>query len=213
MEILKNSLDIMAKTIDPDTFFSRAKLASNEAFYCKDEPRIVWNGLNSDQIYHMLRDNDKRDALHRKFINRLFEERREDRLTYKLYDVGAYMSKGTLDYFVKRLNGKVYHFCRVRFDNSNKLYTYITKDRSVKAGDSVTIPTGNPSVPNTKLKQVVEVFDSSLDTLDFRIDRLRCVEEKLKSIICPHCGAPIEISVGQKTGKCTRCQAEFYLIQ
>ncbi|MBP5607583.1 MAG: hypothetical protein J6X66_04850 [Lachnospiraceae bacterium] len=124
----------------------------------------------------------------------------------------AVITDATADYFVKRLNGKKYHFCRVGFPESNRLYTYVTKDLSIKPGDSVTIPTGNGYVPDSKLKQVVEVFDASLDELDFSVVKLRCIEEKLKSIVCPHCGASIEINVGEKVGRCTRCQSEFYLI-
>ena len=210
MEILCNSMDICMKTVNPDTFFSREKLASNEALYCKSEERIVWNGMTCAQIYDMLNDSAKKAAWHRQFIDRLFERGREDNLTYQMYD--AVLSKECIDYFVKRLNGKKYHFCRVGFADSNRLYTYVTKDRSIKVGDSVTIPTGNGFVPDSKLKQVVEVFDASLDELDFPVDMLRCIEEKLRSIVCPHCGASIEIDVGAKTGRCTRCQTEFYLI-
>ena len=32
------------------------------------------------------------------------------------------------------------------------------------------------------------------------IERLRCVEEKLKGIKCPNCGASVEVNVGEKTG-------------
>ena len=166
--------------------------------------------MNSRQIFNMLNDPYKRDAWHRKFINHLFERGKEDNLVFHMRE--AAMSEASFDYFVKRLNGKKYHFCKVGFPESNKLYTYVAKDTSIKVGDSVTIPVGNGYVPDSKLKQVVEVFEASLDELDFDVRELRCIEEKLKNIVCPHCGASIEISVGEKTGRCTRCQAEFYLI-
>ncbi len=210
IRIIKESLDICMRTVNPDTFFSREKLASNEACYCENEPDIVWNGMNCAQIYKMLNEPKKRDAWHRDFIDRLFERGKEDNLTFHMYD--AVISQDTADYFVRKLNGKKYHFCKVGFANSTKLYTYVAKDLSIKPGDSVTIPTGNAFVPDTKLKQVVEVFDASLDELDFSIRDLRCIEEKLKSIVCPHCGAVIEINVGEKLGRCTRCQSEFYLL-
>jgi len=211
INILKDSLRIMYNTKNPDTFFSRMKLASSQACYCEQEPDIVWNGMTCKEIYNML--SDKKDEIHREFIDRLFAANKENSLTYQLYEVGGYMSEDNLNYFVKRLNGKQYHFCKVGYDFTNKLYTYVTKDRSIKAGDTITVPTGNGNVPDSKVKQVVEVFDGPLDDLPFPISSLRCVESKLKSIVCPHCGASIEISVGQKTGKCTRCQSEFYLIQ
>ena len=169
INILKDSLRIMYNTKNPETFFSRMKLASSQACYCEQEPDIVWNGMTCKEIYNML--NVKKDEIHREFIDRLFEAKKENN----------------------------------SIENNN--------DRSIKVGDTITIPTGNGFVPDSKVKQVVEVFDGPLDDLPFPISSLRCVESKLKSIVCPHCGASIEISVGQKTGKCTRCQSEFYLIQ
>ncbi len=212
MPRLVDSMNLLVKTINPSTYASRAKLASNDAVMRTKDPRPVWNGLTCGQIYAMLNDREKKTAFDKRFIDRLFEAGKEDRLTFQMYEVGYSFSDETLDYFLRRLNGKKYHFCKVGFPETNKLYTYVTKDASIKPGDSVTIPTGNGFVPDSKLKQVVEVFDMSLEELEFPLRSLRCVEEKLKSIICPHCGAPIEISVGQKFGKCTRCQSEFYLV-
>ena len=212
MMILKESLELMEKTINPSTFFSREKLASNKAVYCMRESRIIWHGMNCEQIYHMLNDDRKKIAFDNRFIDRLFEKGVEDRLAYQMNEVGYAMLKESRDYYIKRLNGKKFYFCKVRFPDTDKLFTYITKDKSIKVGDSVTIPTGNGFVPNTKLKQVVETFEASLDELEFPIERLRCIEEKLKNINCPNCGASIEVDVGAKTGKCKYCQAMFYLI-
>ncbi len=213
MNIIKESLDIMAKTTNPDTYFSRYRLADKHSLYCIDEPDIIWNGMNCKQIYDMLNGDVSSERLHRQFIDRLFKANREDWLTYKLYEHTSDMSVDSLNYFVKKLNHKKYHFCKVRFSDSNRLYTYITKDKSVKIGDSVTVPTGNLNFPDSKLLQVVEVFDAALDDLDFDLDRLRCVEGKLKTINCPNCGASIEVDVGEKTGKCKYCGSMFYLVQ
>ena len=65
------------------------------------------------------------------------------------------------------------------FEDTNKLYTYITKDKMIKAGDTVTIPVGNEFAPDYRIRQVEEVFDSSLDDLDFPVKALRCVDKKL----------------------------------
>ena len=212
MIILKESLELMEKTINPSTFFSREKLSSEKAVYCMDEPNIIWHGMNCKQIYKMLNDKEKKIAFDNHFIDRLFERGAEDRLVYQMNEVGYSMFKESRDYFVRKLNGKKYYFCKISFPDSNKLYTYVTKDRSIKEGDSVVIPTGNGFVPDTKLKQVIETFEASLDELEFSIERLRCIEEKLKTINCPNCGASIEVDVGLKTGKCKYCQANFYLI-
>lgn len=210
--MIRESMDIMEKTVNPETFFSREKLVSN-ALCSRITPEIVWKDMTCEEIYRTLNTREKRDAFHRRFIDRLFVVGKEDNMTYKLNDVSGYMSTSTIEYFVKKLGGKKYHFCKIAFYGTDKLYTYVTKDRSIKPGDSVTIPTGNEFVPDSKLKQVVEVFDASLEELGFPPERLRCIEEKLKSISCPHCGANIEIDVGQKVGRCTRCQSEFYLVQ
>ncbi len=213
MTVIRESLDIMSKTSNPDTFFSRCRVVDNYSLDCIDEPDIIWNGMNCQQIYDMLNDDVLSERFHRQFIDRLFEANREDRLTYTLYEHTCDMSVDTLDYFVRKLNRKKYHFCKVRFSDSNKLYTYIIKDRTVKPGDSVTVPTGNLHFPNSKLMQVEEVFDAPLDDLDFDLDRLRCVEGKLRTICCPNCGASIEVDIGEKTGKCKYCGSMFYLVQ
>ncbi len=212
MMILKESLELMEKTINPSTFFSREKLSLEKAMYCESEPNIIWRGMNCKQIYHMLSDNRSKVAFDNHFIDRLFEKGVEDRLLYQMDEVGYSMLKESRDYYVKKLNGKKFYFCKVSFPDSHKLYTYVAKDRTIKEGDAVVIPTGNGFVPDSKLKLVTETFEASLDELDFPIERLRCIEEKLKNIKCPNCGASIEIDVRAKTGKCRYCQAMFYLI-
>ena len=178
MMILKESLDIMDKTLNPDTYFSRYKLASEKALYCRSERQKVWNGLNCDQIYRMLNDQDSKDELQTAFITHLFDRGMEDRLTFQMYKFGGYLTNTALEYFLEMLAGKQYHFCKVRFDDQ-KLYTYIAKDRSIKSGDIVTVPAGNKFDNSTKAKQVVETFEASLDELEFPITRLRCVEDRI----------------------------------
>ncbi len=212
-KIIIESLDLMKKTNNPATFFSRARLVSNKAVMYSDNSKILWNGMNCGQIYEMLNDRYEMNMFHRDFIDRLFESGFEDRLTYQIYEVGYDMMPETREYFIKKLKGKKYHFIKVEFSEIKKLYTYVTKDASIMPGDTVTIPTGNGFVPESKVKQVVEVFDAALEELEFPIEKLRCVEEKLKNIHCPNCGASIEVDVGEKTGKCKYCQAMFYLLQ
>ena len=169
--------------------------------------------MKDDKIYEMLNDRYEMNMFHRDFIDRLFESGFEDRLTYQINEVGYSMMPETREYFVNKLKGKKYHFIKVEFPESKKLYTYVTKDASIMPGDTVTIPTGNGFVPDSKVKQVVDVFDAALEELEFSIEKLRCVEEKLKNIHCPNCGASIELDVREKTGKCKYCQAMFYLLQ
>lgn len=212
--IVADSMKIMEQTTNPDTYFSRYKLASSEACKISDDYfGIVYDGMMACDIYYMLSDDYEKDCNHQAFIDRMFAAGKEDLITYQLYEVGGYMSEETREYFVDKLNGRKYHFCKVRFnDQSNKLYTYVTKDKGVTIGDTVTIPTGNSFVPDTKVLQVVEVFDSSLDDIPFPIENLRCVERKLKSIVCPHCGASLQVNTSEKLGKCSHCGAEFYFI-
>lgn len=209
--IIVDSLNIMNKTTNPDTYFSRYKLASNKACLISGLKASIYNGMTANDIYNMLH-NDK-DRLHREFIDRLFISKKENQLVYQLHEVGLSMSPETREYFVSKLNGKRFRFCKVKFSNQgNKLYTYVTKDKTIAIGDTVTVPTGNKFVPDSTVLQVVDVFNASLDELDFPIEQLRCVERKLKGITCPHCGASISVDVGKKTGKCEYCQAEFYLL-
>ena len=178
-EIIRESLDIMYKTVNPETFFSREKLAKEKTDKCLLDREILWNGMNCSQIYQMLSDSYKREEWHKKFIDRLLERKCEDNLTYQMYDVSSYMSRETIDYFVRRLNGKKYHFCKVRFDGSDRLYTYVTKDPAVLPGDVVTVPGGNILVTVTTNRVVEEVFDASLNQLDFPVAHLRCILKRL----------------------------------
>ena len=186
MKILKDCMELMDSTTNPDTFFYRAKLASEKAMYCEHEPQIIWKGMTCRQIYQMLNDTESLDRVHMQFIDRLFAAGKEDNLTFQLSDVGYYMSEKTRNYFIHRLNGKQYHFCKVRFSGTGKLYTYIARDRSITAGDMVTIPTGNKSQPGVDLVQVAEVFDASLDDLRFPLPSLRCIKNKyiIKCLVC-----------------------------
>ena len=168
----------MDKTLNPDTYFSRYKLASEKALYCRSEKQKVWNRMNCDQIYHMLNDEDSKDELQTTFITHLFDRGMEDRLTFQMNKVGRYLTNTAIEYFLEMLAGKKYYFCKVRFDDQ-KLYTYITKDRTIKSGDLVTVPAGNKFDNSTKVKQVVETFEASLDELEFPVIRLRCVEDRI----------------------------------
>ncbi|MCR5502976.1 MAG: hypothetical protein K6F53_08200 [Lachnospiraceae bacterium] len=39
------------------------------------------------------------------------------------------------------------------------------------------------------------------------------MEEKLKKITCPNCGASIEVDLDAKSGRCAYCNTFFYLVQ
>lgn len=225
IRILKESMDLIGKTTNPDTYFSRAKLAAEKALYCIKEPQIVWNGLTCKQIYDALTVPEKRAKVDQGFINQMFTAGKEDRLVFQMREVGGYMSKETLAYFVRRLNGKRYHFCKVRFDDSGKLYTYVTKDPAIKAGDLVTVPSGNAFDKSTELKRVVEAYDAPLDTLGFPLNLLRCVEEKMQGptveeqvvtmnlvkLECPNCGAALQVSDQMKNCTCSYCGHTFIM--
>lgn len=214
-----DSMELLETTLNPSTYFYRERFASNSAVVHMKNPYPVWKGFTCKQIYEMLNERSSLNIRHREFIDRLFAAGREDSLTYKMHEVGLGLSPETRIYFLKKLNGKKYHFCVVGFPETNKKYTYVTKDKSIASGDIVAIPSGNESAPETKIKTVLDVFDASLDELDFPIERLRCVEEKLRGagekireIKCPGCGASIEVDTSEKTGKCPYCQALFYLL-
>ena len=208
---LADSMRLIENTTNPETYFNRYKMASNYAVMLLPYHGPVYGGLTSSQINYML--SCEQDIYDRGFINRLFAAKKEDLLTYNMHDYGYHLSEDNKAYFVQKLGGRKYHFCKVRFNNmSYKLYTYITKDKSIKVGDTVTIPSGTKAAPESVVLQVEEVFDASLEQLEFPIEALRCVERKLKNIVCPHCGASIQIDTVNNLGRCTRCQSEFYFL-
>ena len=182
MRVLKDSLKIMGETFNPETFFSRMNLATNEASYCIKEPAVIMDGMTCKDIYEMLSDEDRRYEIVTDFIDKLFDAGKEDNLTYKIHEVSVYMTEDDLEYFVGKLDEKKYHFCKVQVGDTNKLYTYITKDRTIEVGDTVTIPVGNEAEHDYRIRQVEEVFDGPLDDLEFPVKALRCVDKKLKKI-------------------------------
>ena len=225
IRILKDSLDLMEKTSNPETYFSREKLVVEKALYCINEPQIVWSNLTCRQIYDVFTTPEKKASVDRTLIDKLFREGKEDLLVFQMQQVGGYMLKETLDYFVRRLNGKRYHFCKVRFDDSGRLYTYVAKDPAIKQGDLVTVPTGNAFDKSTKLKQVVEAYDAPLDTLGFPINLLRCIEDRVKGttveerivsmnlikLECPNCGAALQVNDQLKSCTCNFCGHTFII--
>lgn len=56
MKILKDCMELMDSTTNPDTFFYRAKLASEKAMYCEHEPQIIWKGI-ADLMHEYLNKN------------------------------------------------------------------------------------------------------------------------------------------------------------
>ncbi len=212
--IIIESFRIIESTTNPDTFFYRCKLAADEACHISDVSGEIYNGMSAREIYEWFYDKEAKTKFQKEFIDRLFSEDKEDRLAFQMFEVGYRITKDALQYYLDRLDGKKFHFCKVKFsDNSNKTYTYITKDTSLSVGDTVVVKTGNISSPESKVVQIYDTFDAPLDDIEFELNSLRCIESKLKSIKCPNCGASIKIDVTQQIGLCEYCRTQFYLLK
>ncbi len=211
VQIIEESLDIMEKTFNPDTFVGRFRMISNQTCELLYVPGVMIKGIPVKEMYRYLRDEDQ---IYRQFIDKLFANGKEDRLVYQMEEIGGYLSQMNRDYIVHRMHeaGKKFHFCTIDFRERGKEYIYVTKDPSIKPGDTITVPVGNGFVPEQKLAQVIRVMDMGLEDLQIPLEKLRCVDRKLKKITCPNCGAALEVSVGNKTGTCNKCGAQFYLI-
>lgn len=211
--IIVDSFELINKTVNPDTFFYRCKLVSDESMHISDVTDIIYDGKTAREIYDWLHDKDEQIIFQKKFIDRLFDEKKENRLAYQLFDVGYRITNEALDYYLQRLNGKEFHFCKVLFDiNGRKSYTYITKNKSTQLYETVTVKVGNHNFPETKVVQVYDVFDAPLTSLEFPLRDLRCVDATLRSIKCPNCGTSIQIDVDTKKGICAYCQSDFSLV-
>ena len=208
------SLELTKKTLNPRTFFYRYQFASDRAVHIMEVKKVIYEGKTPAQIYKWLNNKNTKNMLQREFVDRLFDAHRENSIIYQMEDVRYRMTRETKDYYLGRLAGRKFHFCKVKFDvNDKKMYTYVTKDKNLAEGDMVTVNTGDSTYPKMKLVQVLEVFDDCVENLPFELEKLRCVEGKLKGIECPHCGASIQVDVGQKTGQCEYCGTEFYLLK
>lgn len=177
--IIEDSLRLMNDTLNPDTFMGRYKLATSDACKIRDIKGIKINGVPIKKLYEWL-SGDK-EKIHRDFIDRLFAKGEEDRFVFQMFEAGGYLSEDNKQYFVKKLKGKKYHFCQVIFTEGGREYTYVAKDRTIQAGDMVSVPTGNGYVNESKLAKVVATKDIALEQLQFPVEKLRCVEGKFKS--------------------------------
>lgn len=213
VRIINESFDLIGKTLNPETYYSRCRLISNEAIHISGYHGLLANGKTADETYRMFNDEKTCAEMDIKFIDRLFENGREDNMIYQYYDSVAYrISRKGKEYLLKKLVNRTYHFCKVRFNMQGKEYTYITRDKSVAIGDTVTVPTGNKFKHETTVLQVCDAYDAPLKDIPFDIENLRCIERKLKSVTCPHCGGSLILSPDQKTGKCEHCNTEFYFL-
>lgn len=211
--IIVDSFRIINETTNPDTFFYRCSLVADEAQHICDVPDIIYDGMTAKELYDWYYDKEEQTSFQEEFIDRLFEAGREDRLAYQFFEVGNRLTDEALDYYLQELDGKKFHFCKVQFDiNGRKTYTYITKNRDTQLYDTVTVKTGNRNFPETKVVQVMDVFDAPLTEIPFSLRDLRCVDSTLRNIKCPNCGASIQIDVGTKKGKCAYCRTDFSLL-
>ena len=207
------TMEILLTTLNPGTFFSRYRFLSNTSVDHMEAKKKVYNDMTPKQLYKWLNNKNTQNKLQQLLIDRMFDNHRENNIIYEMSDVGAKFTKESMQYYLKRLGARQFHFCKVKFDaDRDKLYTYVTKNKNLTVGDTVTVSKGRGEYKETNVVQVEEVFDDCVQNLPFPLEKLRCVDSKLRGIECPHCGASIQVDVGKKTGKCDYCGAEFYLL-
>ena len=208
-----DSFVILKKTTNPSIFFYRYQFAIDTARRIWNYNGVIYNGMTAQQIVRYLNGRHNKYTMQTALIDRLFAAHKENLLVYQMDEIGYKLTREAKKYYFMKLQGKKFHFVKVKFDvNSKKTYTYVAKNSNIKVGDTVTVKTGNANDKELHVVQVVEVFDGRVDRLPFEFESLKCVESTLRGIACPHCGAGIQIDVTKKTGQCAYCGAEFYLL-
>lgn len=175
IRILKECLKKMRDTNEPSVYYScyNTALAKVAEIILVNEKTLV-NGKFASEIHTDLFVNMNKN--HNQFIDKMFKQKMEDNLVYQMWDYVHFVEDEAQERLARHLRNikKKYHFCRVRFKDGGILYTYITKDVSIRGQDIVVIKQGN----NEKFARVMEVFNTTLSEIDVPVLELGCVNRK-----------------------------------
>ena len=167
---LQESMDLLDKTLNPDTYFSRYEYAEGLAKKLCGVKQAKINGKSADRIYAELIGN--KDKNHKAFIDRVFDKR--SKYISNLDSNKDKMSKAAWEYYKSKQSGRRYHFAAVSFGDSWKTYDYLCEDMSVKAGNKVEVETKD-GIQVVEVKKTFYLYESELS---FPIDRYKKILRK-----------------------------------
>lgn len=173
---VKDCLKQMRDTTNPAVYFSCYNLVlSKLSEIILINERTMINGKFAYEIHtDLFVDMNKH---HNEFINKLFSLKLEDNLVYQIWDYGHFVEDEAGERLCRHLRNikKNYHFCKLRFKEGGRLYTYITKDETIIINDIVVIKQGN----NEVFARVMDTFDAMLRDIDVSVLELGCVDRKM----------------------------------
>lgn len=176
--ILTESLDLISKTVYPETFFSRYKLALKEArviirlsigYESQKEMMDIVDTLLDDKIEIFDDFFDRCDAAGKlPFVKDQVEKYRNEIPTesYEYY-------RTLLDCHTDEDDEDEYIICSVEFSGGGKSYYYLSDDDAVACGDYVIVPVGRNDREETA--RVVKVETCKGKNAPIPVDNLKYI--------------------------------------
>ena len=161
--IMRDSVELIHKTVYPKTYFSRYRTAVKEAEVvaklCKDHEL----GKLAMQTLAVLLSS--REQITNDFLDRCDAAGKLPFVRNELISYKSEMPEGSYKYFEELLNCAIddedleeYIFCSVVFNEGGKAYYYLTDEEDICCGDCVTVPVGRNDEEKTGRVVKVEIF-------------------------------------------------------
>ena len=165
-EIMRDSVDLIYKTVYPKTFFSRYRTAVHEAEVviklCKHHE---FGRLATQTLALLLSD---RVEITNSFLDRCDSAGKLPFIKNDLIAMRTEMPEECFDYFEELLDCYIdesgldeYIFCSVVFSEGGKSYYYLSNYEDIRCGDYVTVPVGKKNDASIGRVVKIEVFKSN----------------------------------------------------
>ena len=177
-EIMRESIDIIGETTNPDTFFSRYNLAVKHAKMLIELFPNYELGTIAESELEILEDD--KDIFIEEFLDRCNDEEKLPFIKNEIMAHRSEMSDESYEYFLE-LTGcydeKTYTFCSVVFNEGGKSYYYLSDEDDVRCGDTVVVFVGKDEIEKTARVVKVEKFKGKnapipVDSLKYIVDVL-----------------------------------------
>jgi len=170
-EIYNDSVELLLQTTNPDTFFSRYKLA--EKCLSEIERKTRKTILKREYKEAKALQNElaiQKTVLTNAFIDRAIDAGKSKLLAENIWKYQSQMTEESIAYLAEQV-GEIYMpqsndkegyiYCSVAFSEDGKTYYYFTDDESIQIGDRVIVQVGTDYKEATGTVVAVERFDKA----------------------------------------------------
>lgn len=194
MRILGESGDLLAKTTNAGTFFSRyedflqaaGRLASYAETYGVSNAGKVRDDM--EKAIQIMGNEELQTTLIIRFFDRTVAVGKGDLLQQELWKYAHLMTPKAIEYWTASMgpicapyenrNGE-YMVCWVSFEEGGKPYCYLSDDPSVQAGDEVVVPVGSYGKETfAKIERIAYYDTESPGDFPFSLTKLKRIKCK-----------------------------------